>query len=336
MPRDGSVDERRERRSRGHDCLLDGPPQQGALGDRHLEAAGAPARASLGPAHDGKVRDHARGRVRTHVQAAVGREPGVDHVPHEQVDHARPGTCAVLPEELFGVHESARVPVDANPHTESLTERPADGHVLPPEQRVVDDRAGLRVDPPAGREPDAPDARPIRMLGEKLAEVVGEVPEDDVRIGGAVRVPPFGDDAAAQVDDRERGVRDGDVRPDDVRAVGPDLERHVGTTHTLGRRMLGRFAQQPPLDEPADEAGDTGRGQVGEPGDGAAGDGPVVEDGAQHRSRGLRGAFLDGRRARAAHGGERSRHVGTPHGSAGGPVVRSGGRRAAEGRHVAR
>jgi hypothetical protein len=146
---------------------------------------------------------------------------------------------------------------------------------------VVDDRAVGGVDPAAGRDAETQDPPARAAQG---SDPVRERGQHRGRVARAVLVAALGDDPAAQVEQGDRGVRDGDVRADHGDPVGLDVERHVRAADAGRAGRLGRLADQAAVEQGGDHAADRGRRQPGGPGHRAAGNRPVVEDGAQHRS----------------------------------------------------
>ncbi|RLV70503.1 large adhesin [Streptomyces sp. CBMAI 2042] len=153
--------------------------------------------------------------------------------------------------------------------------------------------------PVPGGEAEGEDGPPRRVGVDQPGQPVGEVAQEGgsggepargaagdggVRAARAdrVRLPVLGDDPAAQVHERDGGVRDGDVGPGDEVAAGVDLDGYVGAAEPLGPDGLRALPDQPAGQQVADVAGHRRRGEPGEAGDGGAGDRPVVEDRAQH------------------------------------------------------
>lgn len=183
-------------------------------------------------------------------------------------------------------------------HTGGGFEDLAHRDVPPAQMRMLDDDPGGGVHPVPRGETEGEDG-PAGMLLDEPGQPVGEVAQQGRAAGKAargpagdggvrtrrpegVRLPVLGDDPAAQVHQRDGGVRDGDVGPGDQIAAGVDLDGDVGTAEPGGPGGLRALPYEPARQQLPDVPGHRRRGETGEPGDVGPGDGPVVEDRAQH------------------------------------------------------
>lgn len=197
------------------------------------------------------------------------------------------------------------------------------------------DRAGRR----AGRhaQGEGGPTRPVR--GRQPRQSGGHPGEHPAGFGALVRPALLHDDPPGQVHRGKRRMGYRDVRPGHEEATGVDLDRDVRAAQPTGTGGLGAFPDQSSVPQRRAVAADRRGREPGEPGDGAAGDGAVVEDRAQHRSGTGRppqrvGAGRAGRRNGAAGQGVGLRSSICPRGpSRSCAVARTGGpRRARDGR----
>lgn len=164
---------------------------------------------------------------------------------------------------------------------------------------MVDDDSGGGVHPVPRGEAEGEHGPAGGVRPDEAGQPVGEVAREGRPAGEAARGPAgdggvgprrpegvrlavLGDDPAAQVHQRDGGVRDGDVGPGDQIAAGVDLDGDVGTAEPLGPGGPRALPDESARQQLPDVAGHRRRGEAGEPGDVGPGDGPVVEDRAQH------------------------------------------------------
>ncbi len=275
------------------------------------------------------MRDRPGRRTRAVVHLVVGREGRVDHVAHEQVQHApaAPGP----PEQPLPVHQRPRVAVHMDRQTRAGAEQLPHRHLAPAQQLVLDHAAPIPVHPAADRHPDA--QRPAaRHPGEQPGEPLGRPGQHPARVGPFVLQLAPGHHPAAQIQQRHRRVRHGHMHPADQETGVVQVDRDMRAAHPVRAARYGGLPDQAESGEPGTVFGHRRGRQPGQPGDGAARHRPVLQHGPQDDTgAGAPPVAVSGTRNGRGEGGCRGTGHGGPS-SGTGPTRLGKARRAAPAR----